>query len=319
LRFPDLAGRLARVGRLARAGFFPASGFRRAGEGFFRAVLRARELLLRDFPAGLARFFEPISLRSSFLSIASKSKPARRPGQEKSGCPEGRLVYEHAAAALPVLRAALAAVDVPLLGVALPHPVLLLGAPKRLAYPRRLREYILEDLERHAHSDTRPVKPQRILRDLREALGPRDLVISDVGAHKLWVARMFLTSEPNTVIPSNGFAAMGIALPGAIAAKLIEPERPVVAVCGDGGFGLIQAKQVAKFGRAFGVSFGNPDFVAFAESFGARGYRGESAAGFRKILQEALAQKVPSVIDVPIDDGEHIRLTEELGHSICPV
>lgn len=221
----------------------------------------------------------------------------------------------------------------------------LIRAPKKLAFPKKLRQYILEDLERYARAEEMPMKPQRILHDLREALGRRDLVISDVGAHKLWIARMFLTSEPNTVIISNGFASMGIAVPGAIAAKLVEPRRPVVAVCGDGGFlmnaheletavrlkvnpvivvfndggfGLIQAKQMAQFGRTFGVAFGNPDLVRFAESFGAKGYRVESASGFRRVLAEALRQPVPSVIDVPVDDREHSRLTEQLGHLVCP-
>ncbi len=222
----------------------------------------------------------------------------------------------------------------------------LVGSPKQLVYPKKLRQYILEDLERASQADGVPIKPQRILRDLRTVLKPHDLVISDVGAHKLWVARMFLTYEPNTVIISNGFASMGIALPGAIAAKLAEPERPVVVVSGDGsflmnsqeletavrlgvnpvvlifndnGFGLIQAKQAAKFKRTFGVEFGNPDFVTYAESFGAKGYRVESAGSFQKILREALLQKVPSVIEIPIDQGEHIRLMEQLGHSVCPV
>lgn len=222
----------------------------------------------------------------------------------------------------------------------------LIGERKKLSFPKKLREYILADLERCARDDSSPIKPQRILRDLRDALGRNDLVISDVGAHKLWIARMFLPTEPNTVIISNGFASMGIALPGAIAAKLIDPTRPVVAVCGDGGFlmnsheletavrlkvnpvillfndngfGLIQAKQMKKFGRSFGVEFGNPDFVKFAESFGARGYRLESARDFRKILKEALSLKVPSVIEIPIDKQEHVRLTEQLGHTVCPI
>ena len=129
--------------------------------------------------------------------------------------------------------------------------------------------------------------------------------MSDVGAHKVWVARLYQAYEPNTVIISNGFAAMGISLPGAIAAKLVHPDRQVVALCGDGGFlmnsqeletakriganitvvvwrddgyGLIDWKQRNEFGRPFGVEFGNPDFVAYAESFGIAGFRPSSAA-----------------------------------------
>lgn len=210
----------------------------------------------------------------------------------------------------------------------------------RPASAATLRQHILEELDRAARDDQMPMKPQRILHDLRGILGRHDLVISDVGAHKLWVARMFLPSEPNTVIISNGFASMGIAVPGAIAAKLVEPDRPVVAVCGDGsflmnaqeletavrlkvnpvivvfhddGYGLIHWKQMREFQRAFGVTFGNPDFVRFAESFGAKGYRVEAAKEFRAVLAEALRQRVPSVIDVPVDYQEHRRLMEPLG------
>lgn len=222
----------------------------------------------------------------------------------------------------------------------------LIPTPKQLMHPKKLRQYILEDLSRLKDADDMPMKPQRVLHELRMALGRRDLLISDVGAHKLWVARMFLPTEPNTVIISNGFATMGIALPGAIVAKLLEPQRRVVAVCGDGGFlmnaheletavrlhtnpviivfndggyGLIHWKQMVRFGRAFGVTFGNPDFVTFAESFGAKGYRVDSAGAFAPILNEALQQSVPSVIDVPIDYQEHARLTEALGHLVCPI
>lgn len=222
----------------------------------------------------------------------------------------------------------------------------LVGERKQLDYPKKLREYILGDLERHADSDAWPIKPQRILRDLRDGLGRNDLVISDVGAHKMWIARMFLPAEPNTVIISNGFASMGIAVPGAIAAKLVDPARPVVAVCGDGGFlmnsheletavrlkvnpvivvfndngfGLIQYKQLKKFGRTFGVEFGNPDLVKFAESFGVKAWRLGSAKEFRPVLAEALKQKGPSLIEIPIDPQEQIRLTENLGHPVCPI
>ena len=134
---------------------------------------------------------------------------------------------------------------------------------------------------------------------------PEDVVVSDVGAHKVWVARLYQAYEPNTVIISNGFASMGIALPGAIAAALVHPDRRVVALCGDGGFlmnvqeletavrlgvkvtvvvwrddgyGLIDWKQRNEFGRPFGVEFGNPDFVALARSFGMAAFRPESSA-----------------------------------------
>jgi acetolactate synthase-1/2/3 large subunit len=221
----------------------------------------------------------------------------------------------------------------------------LITVKKQHALAAKLRRYILDDLKRFAASDEMPMPPQRILHDIREVLGPGDLVISDVGAHKLWIARMFLALEPNTVIISNGFASMGIALPGAIAAKLIEPERPVVAICGDGGFlmncqeletavrlkvnpviivfndnsyGLIRWKQEAEFGKAFGVDVGNPDFVALAKAFGANGYRVDRPADLRPVLAEALRQPVLSVIEIPVDYRVHGQLLKELGSLVCP-
>ena len=203
-----------------------------------------------------------------------------------------------------------------------------------------LRNALLADLQAGAASDDLPIMPQRAIADLREVLAPDDIVVSDVGAHKVWVARLYQTYEPNTVIISNGFAAMGISLPGAIAAKLVHPDRRVVALCGDGGFlmnsqeletakrigtnvtvvvwrddgyGLIDWKQRNEFGRPFGVEFGNPDFVAYAESFGIAGFRPASAADLRATLGRALEVDGPSLVEVPIDYRENLRLTERLG------
>ncbi len=211
---------------------------------------------------------------------------------------------------------------------------------------RTLRRFILEQLEEGATDDTFPVKPQRILRDLRAQMGRDDILISDVGTHKLWIARTFPAYEPNTVLISNGYAAMGFALPAAIAAKLVHPERKVVAVSGDGGFlmnsqeletarrlglaivnvifrdgayNLIQWKQQTHLGREMGVTFGNPDFVALAEAFGAKGYRVESARELGPVLAEALAQPGPSIVDVPVDYGENAKLTARLGQLVCPI
>jgi acetolactate synthase-1/2/3 large subunit len=203
-----------------------------------------------------------------------------------------------------------------------------------------LRNSLLADLEACVNDSAYPIKPQRALYELRRALGPQDIVVSDVGAHKIWVARLYQAYEPNTVIISNGFAAMGISLPGAIAAKLVHPDRKVVALCGDGGFlmnsqeletakrigaavvvviwrddgyGLIDWKQRNQFGRPYAVEFGNPDFVAYAESFGIPGFRPASADDLYPTLMKALALDGPSVIDVPIDYSENVRLTERLG------
>jgi acetolactate synthase I/II/III large subunit len=203
-----------------------------------------------------------------------------------------------------------------------------------------LRTALLADLESGAASEAMPITPQRAIADLRAALGPEDIVVSDVGAHKVWVARLYQAYEPNTVIISNGFAAMGIALPGAIAAKLVHPDRKVVALCGDGGFlmnsqeletatrikanvtavvwrddgyGLIDWKQRNEFGRPFAVEFGNPDFVDFARSFGIAGFRPESAADLLPTLRRALDVDGPSLVEIPIDYRENLRLTDRLG------
>ena len=213
-------------------------------------------------------------------------------------------------------------------------------ASREIVVHADLRTALLRELEVHASNDAFPITPQRAIADLRRALGPSDIVVSDVGAHKVWVARMYQAYEPNTVIISNGFAAMGIAVPGAIAAKLVHPERKVVAVCGDGGFlmnsqeletakriganicvvvwrddgyGLIDWKQRNEFGRPFAVEFGNPDFVAYAESFGIAGFRPTSAADLYPTLKRALDVDGPSLVEVPIDYAENLRLTEQLG------
>src|SRR5881628_1425206 len=182
-----------------------------------------------------------------------------------------------------------------------------------------------------------PLLPQRIVSDLESVLEPDDLVISDVGAHKLWVAKRFRAQLPNTVIISNGFAAMGIGLPGAIAAKLAEPGRRVVAVTGDGGllmniqeletavrlglgfvvlifrddgYGVIRWKQQREFGRTAGVDFGNPDFVALARAFGCEGVKIAAARDLRPALEHALTARVPVLIDCPVDYRENDRLAE---------
>lgn len=183
------------------------------------------------------------------------------------------------------------------------------------------------------------LRPQLLMRELRAALAPDDVVVCDVGAHKLWMARMYPCEQPNSCIISNGFAAMGIAVPGAVAAKLWMPGRRVVAVTGDGGFlmnsqeletavrlklpfvtlvwrdngyGVIRWKQQVRYGRTSAVEFGNPDFVRYAESFGAIGYRITDPSELRPVLVKALADSVPAVIDCPVDYSENLRLTERL-------
>ncbi|MEH1933822.1 MAG: acetolactate synthase large subunit [Nostoc sp.] len=211
-----------------------------------------------------------------------------------------------------------------------------------------LRSEIRADYEQYAHDDGFPIKPQKLIYDLRQVMGPDDIVISDVGAHKMWMARHYHCHSPNTCIISNGFAAMGIAIPGALAAKLVHPNRKVVAVTGDGGFmmnsqeletalrvgtpfvtivfndggyGLIEWKQENQFGKGNSsfVHFSNPDFVKFAESMGLKGYRIESALDLIPTLKEALAQDVPTVIDCPVDYRENHRFSQKAGELTCGV
>lgn len=224
--------------------------------------------------------------------------------------------------------------------------IALRAQPHARAPLAKLRRAIVEDRAAHAHDDGFPVKPQKIVWDLREVLDPADIVISDVGAHKMWIARQYRAELPNTCIISNGFAAMGIAVPGAIAAKLAYPERKVVAVTGDAGFlmnsqeietalrmktplviliwndseyGLITWHQLRHFGRTSHVTFNNPDFVKYAQSFGAKGYRVERTADLVPILQQALADDTVSIIDCPVDYRENMKLTERLNNLVSPL
>lgn len=209
-----------------------------------------------------------------------------------------------------------------------------------------LRDYIVNEFESFRDDRSFPLKPQKILSDLRTALDRRDILISDVGAHKLWIARMYPCYQPSTCVISNGFASMGIALPGAVAAKIVHPDRKVVAASGDGGFlmnvqeletavrlgtpfvvlvwhdrgyGLIRWKQMNRYGRTTAVDWGDVDFCGLAKSFGAEGYRVQAAEELLPILREALASQRVSVVDCPVDFQENIRLTERLGQLVCPI
>ena len=180
-----------------------------------------------------------------------------------------------------------------------------------------------------------PLWPRRVVADLRAALGDEDIVICDVGAHKVWLSRLYPAYAPNTVIVANGFAPMGIAVPGAIAAKLVRPERKVVAFSGDGGFlmnvqeletakrlgtaivmvvlvdgryGVIEANQQRRFKRTGGIEFGNPDLVQLAHAFGIRGEAVAGADDLLPALKRALDEPGPALVAVPIDPRENAKL-----------
>jgi acetolactate synthase-1/2/3 large subunit len=216
----------------------------------------------------------------------------------------------------------------------------MLGDIARTAGHSRLNEIVLGRLEASRDDNAFPMQPPRALWEIRRALGRRDILISDVGLHKLWIARMFPAHEPDTVFIANGLAGMGIALPTAIAAKLVHPDRNVVTVSGDGGFlmnvqeletavrlrtavvnviwenrqyGSIVWKQEKKFGRHFGTDFTNPDFVRLADAFGMPAWRCEGVDDLGRHLRHALSLDVPSLIAVPIDYSIDVSISEELG------
>lgn len=218
--------------------------------------------------------------------------------------------------------------------------------PQKTPLAAGLRQTIVDEMQEHENDRGFPIKPQKIILDLRNALAPDDIIISDVGAHKMWIARMYQAERPNTCIISNGFASMGVAVPGAIAAKLVYPDRNVVAVTGDAGFlmnsqeietalrvgaafviliwtdsqyGLIKWHQLKTFGRPSNIDFNNPDFVMYAESFGAKGYRVDSPDALAPILKQAIADKTVVIIDCPVDYDENMKLTEKLGELVCPI
>ena len=210
-----------------------------------------------------------------------------------------------------------------------------------------LRRTITEDLAAEAFDDGIPVKPQRIINDLRKTLDPGDILLSDVGAHKMWVARYYQCYEPNSCLISNGFCSMGFALPGAIGAKIACPRRRVLAVCGDAGFlmnlqeletaarlrinvvflvwtdgeyGLIKWKQQNQFnGRHSDLAFNNPDFLLLARAFGVWGATVESPGDLIPAVNEGFSQPGPAVIAVPVDYGENPKLTQRLGNLVCSI
>ena len=190
-----------------------------------------------------------------------------------------------------------------------------------------VRDLVREELERGAADDTFPMAPARVVSDIRSVLEDDDIVLCDTGAVKMWMARLYPTHRPGTCLVSNGLATMAFSLPGAIAAKLVHPERKVLAAMGDGafamsmaeietavregvhivvlvwvdgGYGLIGWKQDIHFGRRAAVSFTNPDFVKLAESFGAMGYEIGSADELAPTLRKAFDDDAVSIVACPV-------------------
>ncbi|GMQ89334.1 MAG: acetolactate synthase large subunit [Gammaproteobacteria bacterium] len=212
---------------------------------------------------------------------------------------------------------------------------------------QKLRHTIREDFAMEKDDTSFPMKPQKILWDVREFLGAGDYLLSDVGAHKMWISRYYQCHEANTCLISNGFCSMGFALPGGIGAKLAQPERKVLAICGDAGFlmnvqdletaarlnlnvvfmvwedgeyGLIKWKQQNQFdGRHSKLDFGNPDWELLAKSFGVWGKTLSSPEQLIPALEEAFNQPGPALIAVPVDYAENLKLTKRLGEIECTI
>ena len=199
---------------------------------------------------------------------------------------------------------------------------------------------LFEEFARGQQDSRYPLTPARVVADTREALGRSDIVLVDTGATKMWMARLYPTYESNPCLVSNGLSTMGFALPGALGVKLAQPDSKVLAVVGDGaflmnsqeietavreriplvvliwedgGYGLIEWKMDLELGEHYYVKFNNPDIVKYAESFGAKGYRINSAEELLPTLKAALDEDGVSLICCPVDYSENMRLTDRLG------
>lgn len=204
---------------------------------------------------------------------------------------------------------------------------------------KTIKREIVWRLERYKNDFSYPIKPEKLVLDVRDALDESDIVISDVGVHKLWIAKIYNTYSPNTCIVPNGFCSMGFSLPAAIAAQLVDPSHKIVVMCGDGGFlmnvqeietavrlrlpiivivwcdydyGMISLKQIYEFGRSAFTKFNNPNFVKLAESFGAIGYNVRSTEEFSKVLEKAKVSKSsPVIISIDVDYSRNRLLLDD--------
>lgn len=213
--------------------------------------------------------------------------------------------------------------------------------PKYTDWFMPVRKAIENDLANYGQGENLAVP--LVLSVLRKAMGEGDVILSDVGAHKMWIGRNFPVYTPGTCVISNGFASMGIAVPGGIAAKLAHPSRNVVAVTGDGGFlmnsqeietakrigtpftilllndnnyGLITWKQEAHTKKHFGTELTNPNFVKYAESFGVKGYNPKTKSELESVLKEAFNNNQVNLVSVDIDPSENLKLTEKLNSNL---
>ncbi|MFV1957396.1 MAG: thiamine pyrophosphate-dependent enzyme, partial [bacterium] len=207
-----------------------------------------------------------------------------------------------------------------------------------LHYFQEIKEAIETHIERRVGDNSFPILPQRLVSDIRKALSGDGTIALDNGMYKIWFARNYKAHMPNTVLLDNALATMGAGLSSAMAVKLVHPERDVVAICGDGGFmmnsqeletavrlrlhlvvlilrdsgyGMIKWKQAQQGLSAFGLDFGNPDFVKYAESYGASGHRVKSADELLPMLKKCLKEPGQHVIDIPVDYSENTKILSQ--------
>jgi len=217
---------------------------------------------------------------------------------------------------------------------------------RRPATGAKIRRLVAGELEQGANDASFPVKPQRLVVDIRKAMNRDDIALVDTGAVKMWMARLYPTYAANTCLVSNGLSTMGFALPGAIGSKLACPDRKVLAVMGDGSFlmnsqeietavreriafvtlvwedcayGLIKWKMALELGRDSHCDFTNPDLVAYAESFGVNACRVGAAAELLPALERAFASDAVSLVVCPVDYSENLALTRKLGELTDPL
>jgi len=214
-------------------------------------------------------------------------------------------------------------------------------------YFMKVKVAVDEKVREKSDSGQFPLIPQRIVADVRAALGAKDIIALDNGIYKVWFARNYHALSPNTVLLDNALATMGAGLPSAMAAKMVYPDRKVVAICGDGGFmmnsqeietavrlnmdlvvlilndssyGMIKWKQDAMGFDNWGLDFNNPDFVKYAESYGAKGHRVESTESFLPLLKACTESPGVHIIDLPIEYSENAKvLTQELNEKACVI
>lgn len=213
------------------------------------------------------------------------------------------------------------------------------------AYFQRVKDEV-EIHVKEGSNDTRfPIIPQHLVSQVREVMPDDGIIALDNGVYKIWFARNYKAYLPNTVLLDNALATMGAGLPSAMGAKIVYPERKVMAICGDGGFmmnsqemetavrlkldlvvvilrddayGMIKWKQAGMGFQDFGLDYGNPDFVKYAEAYGAKGHRVQSSEHLSSLLLECVNSSGVHLIEVPVDYSENEKvLTEELSSKTC--